>query len=299
MDHFLRSLQQRFNNTVRSLKAQAVRWNRSSPTRVIVICPNCSQKLRIPRRRNKLIVTCTVCRHEFSYQYYGLGLSSSSQKPFLVGLAGSLIGFALLEIILASQVLSAAAPLFVSALVIGVFGAFFGAVMGAAEGFFHKDRARLSYGFQTGFLLGLVSGIVSGLIAQQTYAGVLSLTPTGQAPSSGITVLARVTGWAVLGLLLGGSYGIKENTVGDLKYGLIGGALGGAIGGLFFDTFGSLISGSLGRLLGFLTLGIAISVAVSYFQEIGISLGSREMYQQLTPRLPANTRMLPRPGRRT
>lgn len=31
----------------------------------IVKCPNCKQKLRLPRGQNKIIVTCKRCSHEF------------------------------------------------------------------------------------------------------------------------------------------------------------------------------------------------------------------------------------------
>ena len=31
----------------------------------IVKCPNCNQKLRLPRGQKKIIVTCTRCKHEF------------------------------------------------------------------------------------------------------------------------------------------------------------------------------------------------------------------------------------------
>lgn len=31
----------------------------------IVQCPNCKQKLRLPRGQNKIIVTCKRCNHEF------------------------------------------------------------------------------------------------------------------------------------------------------------------------------------------------------------------------------------------
>ena len=31
----------------------------------IVKCPNCGQKLRLPRRQKKIIVTCKICKFEF------------------------------------------------------------------------------------------------------------------------------------------------------------------------------------------------------------------------------------------
>lgn len=32
---------------------------------MIVSCPNCSQKLRLPRHKGKIIVCCKKCNHEF------------------------------------------------------------------------------------------------------------------------------------------------------------------------------------------------------------------------------------------
>ena len=32
----------------------------------IVSCPNCGQKLRLPRRKGKIIVTCKRCHNEFN-----------------------------------------------------------------------------------------------------------------------------------------------------------------------------------------------------------------------------------------
>jgi hypothetical protein len=34
---------------------------------IIVPCPNCAQKLRVPRKKSKLIVTCPKCRCSFPY----------------------------------------------------------------------------------------------------------------------------------------------------------------------------------------------------------------------------------------
>lgn len=268
----------------------------SQEVKIIVVCENCSQKLRIPRRTKKLRVTCPTCRHEFDYRYLGLGFSTSSKRPLLVGLVGSLVGFAMVEIIEANPVSATANPLLVSTLVMGVFGICFGAVMGAAEGFFTKDRTRLYYGLKVGVVLGLVSGVVSGLIAQVAFAAILSLVPYPGYPTLGRVIFARVVGWCVLGLLIGVSYGIKENTPGDVKFGLMGGAMGGAIGGLLFDPLSMAIrigEGTLGRLIAFSALGMAIGVAVNRFREAGITGNRPEMYRQLTRRLPTNPRLLP------
>jgi hypothetical protein len=93
-------------------------------------------------------VTCPKCQHEFNYQYYALGFSSSSRKPLLVGLIGSLVGFSIIELIVANRFVSAANHLLNTIVVTGAFGICFGAVMGAAEGFFKKDLDRLYYGLK-------------------------------------------------------------------------------------------------------------------------------------------------------
>lgn len=35
---------------------------------VIITCPNCSQKLRLPRHKGKIIVSCKKCNCEFKYK---------------------------------------------------------------------------------------------------------------------------------------------------------------------------------------------------------------------------------------
>jgi hypothetical protein len=39
--------------------------NRQRKDYVFVRCPKCHSMLRLPRHKGKLMVTCTVCRHEF------------------------------------------------------------------------------------------------------------------------------------------------------------------------------------------------------------------------------------------
>lgn len=273
--------------------------------KIVVLCESCYQKLRIPRRRRKLRVTCPRCRHEFVFRHYALGLSSNSKYPLLVGVVGSLVGFSIVELIESGNVFpptSALNTLFDSMLVTGAFAVCLGAAMGASEGFFRKDRARLAYGLKVGAGLGLISGVISGLIAQIAFSALLPHVAAQTEPSPARLMFARTVGWSVLGLLIGGSYGIKENTTGDVKAGLLGGAIGGAIGGVLFDPLSTAIQfgdGTAGRFVAMLVLGVAVSLAVNGFRDAAIGSNKPDMYQPLTRMLPSNPRLaLPPPSRR-
>lgn len=263
--------------------------------KIIILCENCSQKLRIPKQKKKLRVTCPTCRHEFNYKRYFFGFSSNNKKPLLVGLVGSLIGFFLVEIVNFNRALASTNSFVATMITIAAFGICFGAVMGGAEGFFRKNKTRLYYGLKVGAILGLISGIISGFIAQFIYNFILSAFIEQSVPSLTVVMFARTVGWCILGLLLGTAYGIKENTFGDLKFGLIGGAIGGAIGGFFFDPLSIVIQlggGTIGRLVGFSILGMTISLSINYFREVAIRRNLPDMYKPITRKLPPNSRLL-------
>lgn len=263
--------------------------------KIIILCENCSQKLRIPKRKKQIRVTCPTCRHEFNYKRYFFGFSSNNKKPLLVGLVGSLIGFFLVEIVNFNRALASTNPLVATMITIAAFGMCLGAVMGGAEGFFRKNKPRLYYGLKVGAILGLLSGAISGCIAQLIYSFILAAFTVQSTPSLTVVMFARTVGWAILGLLLGIAYGVKENTLGDLKFGLIGGAIGGTIGGFFFDPLSILIQlggGTIGRLVAFSILGMTIGVSINYFREVAIRRNLPEMYKPITRKLPPNSRLL-------
>lgn len=275
-------------------------------TRIIIPCRNCSQKLRIPKCAGKLQITCPKCRHTFEYHHSAPGLLATGRRPLLIGLAGSLVGFVMVELLRAAGSLDHAGALgavLSAMLAIGVFGMCLGASMGAAEGLSCKNRRRLRYGLGIGAGLGIISGAISGGIAQFAFSAILASSMTQGEPSLAMLVLARIVGWCVLGILIGASQGIKENTLGDVKFGILGGAIGGAIGGLLFDPLSSVLQvgeGTLGRLAAFAILGTTIALAINRLQEVALSSNRREMYQPLTQRLPANPRLLlPCPGTET
>jgi hypothetical protein len=37
--------------------------------KIVILCENCSQKLRVPRLEKKILVTCPTCKHQFDYSY--------------------------------------------------------------------------------------------------------------------------------------------------------------------------------------------------------------------------------------
>lgn len=243
--------------------------------RTVVICEECSQKVRIPRSRTKLRVTCPSCRNSFTYQYYAAGLSSYHLKSLLIGLVGALLGFVAGEMALTSQFAHANHILAVVAMC-GLFGIGLGAVLDGAEGLLRRDRARVWYALETGAPTGMVSGIIAGLIAQLVYGSIYQALVPGYSTrlwfaTGGADLpfpqlfLARILGWCVMGLGMGAGYGIAAKKWKVARSGLIGGATGGAVGGLLFELAGSVTPfwyGTPARLLGFAALGTGLGLAL-------------------------------------
>lgn len=260
--------------------------------KIVLRCEQCFQKLRVPVMRKMLVVTCPSCCHSFSYRYYAFGFSSQNHRQLGVGIVGSLVGWIFLEGLNTTRWLAGSDPYLQSILSIASFAGAYGAIMAASVGFFAKDRQRLISGMAIGAILGVVAGAIAGLVAQFVYSTILSERVT-----DGITfwdIVARTVGWSALGAMLGAAFGIKENTHGDLKYGLIGGALGGAVGGLLFDPIGIFLyygNGTFGRLAGFVLLGAAIALTVERFRSAAVALDKPEMSRRLTRLLPNNPRL--------
>jgi hypothetical protein len=203
-----------------------------------------------------------------------LGLSSTHIKPLLVGLIGSLIGILIVELAIVSQLFSKANPLIYAMVIFGIFGICLGMALETAEGFYKTHQHTILQGAKTGAVFGLVSGMVSGLVAQLVFSGILvyaSLKPytflwsttTNFDPSLISMIFTRTIGWCTFGFLIGLSYGIKEETFGDVKLGLISGVIAGAISGLLFDPLTlafQIGQGISGRLFSFAILGLTVGL---------------------------------------
>jgi pSer/pThr/pTyr-binding forkhead associated (FHA) protein len=81
--------------------------------------------------------------------------------------------------------------------------------------------------------------------------------------------LARIIGWALMGLSVGLGVGIATFSARNIVKGAIGGLIGGFVGGLFFDPIGALSqSGLLSRLIGFAVIGLAIGFFIGLVQQL-------------------------------
>jgi|JI10StandDraft_1071094.scaffolds.fasta_scaffold113976_2 DNA-directed RNA polymerase subunit RPC12/RpoP len=259
----------------------------------IIFCENCKQKLRIPKIAKKMEISCPTCKYKFFYKYSKYFFSSDTRKQILIGLIGGFFGFGVTELFLQFIDNQNSLGILSSVFTFGIFAAFLTMTISASDGFIIKNSDKMKYGIKAGFIFGLLGGAISGFIAQILFSLILSY---GEKDSFSSVLLARTLGWSLMGGLIGLSYGVKENTYGDIKYGFLGGAVGGAIGGLLFDPIGMLFSfegdsGLIARLVGFTIIGIAITIAIKRFRDNAIINERPEMYSSISQRLPTNIRL--------
>ncbi len=65
--YFSKNIHQRFKENEQFIKIrdQLMTKTTKPPTSKIFKCPNCSQKVRVPRGRGKIEITCPKCGHHF------------------------------------------------------------------------------------------------------------------------------------------------------------------------------------------------------------------------------------------
>ena len=105
---------------------------------------------------------------------------------------------------------------------------------------------------------GLVGSLAAGGLAG--VAGQLLFAPLSSLPAG--TWIARIAGWALLGILLGGGMSfVVPNLL--LWRGLLGGGLGGSLGSLGFVFAAQSMGESAGRVAGAAILGGCIGLMVA------------------------------------
>lgn len=148
-------------------------------------------------------------------------------------------------------------------------GGIIGTALGSVEGVLSLSRAKALRGAAVGLVLGMVGGAFGGALGQLLFSfiGGRIRPEFGQIPP--ILVLARTTGWALLGAVIGLAQGAAFRSAKRLLQGLVGGLIGGAIGGLCFDAVGRAFQGGeASRMIALTLLGLFIALAIAAVEEL-------------------------------
>mgnify|MGYP006426862299 CR=1 FL=1 len=125
----------------------------------------------------------------------------------------------------------------------------------------HYLRRRL-LSFQQG-VIGTGGAIAAGLIAGGI--GQLIYTPFANIPT--INLIARLSGWTILGTLLGGGMSfVIPNLRRDRA--LLGGAIGGILGSLGFIATANITGDVIGRLVGAILIGFFLGLMVALIEQL-------------------------------
>ncbi len=156
-----------------------------------------------------------------------------------------------------------------------VIGVFFGAILGLGEGISASLKRRTARGAVFGGLIGIPAGVLAIFFAQWILllfsgGGNISLAEL----TSSYLPAARILGWTVLGVVLGGLDGLRSKSLRRALFGLSGGLAGGVVGGLLFEMLNlTELPAAFIRISGFSVLGILIGTGLGfadYFGRFGI-----------------------------
>jgi len=181
-----------------------------------------------------------------------------------LGFLGGLSSWPLLELVLSKQSLfSNYLVFFMTATLIP--GLFMGLFMGCGEGLLNKSTSRTIKGAVLGLVIGAIGGILGGFIGQLLLVGIIQYFPD---TDMGLILLARTIGWALVGICVGVSEGIRSRSLRKMMLGASGGFLGGAMGGFVLELLSrNESSGTYLRLAGLLLMGTMISVFYTFFDK--------------------------------
>lgn len=181
-----------------------------------------------------------------------------------LGFLGGLASWPFLEMVLSKQS-SFSNYLIFFILATLIPGLFIGAFMGGGEGLLNKSTGRIVKGSLIGMLVGTAGGILGGFSGQLLLVAILQYFPNS---NMALLLIARTCGWALVGLFVGLSEGIRAFSLRKILLGALGGFLGGAMGGFFLEILSRYWSGSsFLRLIGLILMGTMISVFYSFFDK--------------------------------
>ncbi len=163
---------------------------------------------------------------------------------------------------------------FPSYLIFSIFlGLIFGLIMGlffsSSEGIIQHDAGKVMKGMVAGALFGIIGGVLGFLIGQTVLflIGDKFIHSKINFDLIGLPI-SRAIGWAILGIFIGITDGVRAGSSKKIKIGLIGGLLGGLLGGLALEYSRFLIPDFLfARLIGLLIFGLFIGLFYGFIEK--------------------------------
>ncbi len=191
----------------------------------------------------------------------------------MAGLAGGGLGWLPVEITSHGHNLtdvqttaSVVANFIAMALLSGLIGGLITAAEGQSIELSDQTKRRLARGFVICALLSIPATYYSNL----AFSYILDFGGWGinHQGSPFYLFLGRITGWALMGLMLGAGVGLASFSIPNVIKGAAGGWVGGFLGGLVFDVIGQSSGGLMSRLIGFCAVGLAIGLLIGLVQEL-------------------------------
>ncbi len=139
------------------------------------------------------------------------------------------------------------------------FGAIYGGFFGAIDGIVAGVGRRIALGVLLGTAIGFVGGAIGFTLGQ------LALTLLADTENIGVAG-ARAFGWAILGIALGASEGIRRRSFRRAAVGVFGGFLGGLLGGIAIHYTPTLLPAAWTRPVGLSLFGVLVSAMYGAFE---------------------------------
>lgn len=203
-------------------------------------------------------------------------MSLSLKRIFMAafGLLGALVAWPAL---LALQSVQSRFPGYlVFSLVQGAaLGMSFGAFFGSFEGVIVSSRPKAIKGFLFGAAFGALAGAL-GIMAGQLFlfAAGSGLWRTASSRNGAGLAVASGVAWAITGIIVGLTEGLRARSGRKLLVGLAGGAIGGLLGGAILSALSFMYpSEPLALLAGLAAFGLCLGIAWSIFEN-RFSLGT-------------------------
>ncbi len=191
----------------------------------------------------------------------------------LAGLAGGGLGWLPVEIASHGHSLTevqSTTDIIANFTAMAILSGLIGGLILAAEGQSIEITAQSKRRFIRGFVICALLSLPATYYSNLAFSYILNAGGWGVNHQGSVfyLFLGRITGWTLMGLMLGAGVGLASFSLSNLVKGAAGGWVGGFIGGLVFDVIGQNMGGLASRLVGFCAIGLAIGLLIGLVQEL-------------------------------